>query len=232
MKATSVLWYFDRQLHKTYDKKYMDLGVGTKVAYINRAVSIFYDKVISNRSRNPLFEKWLRPLEVDGVNMKLIRKTSEYNHYEFPERFGTATLVDVYAKRDNCTAKFEASPLRDASASSALNNTMWEPSFDFEQTFRTSDDKGIKVFHKENFEIEKVLISYLKTVPEIHAGSLIRNDNGYIYHDGKRVTKDIDLDFGEGAFDPIVNIAVLLVEDNGQDFSLQVNKILNIKNIL
>ena len=233
MKVTSLIWYFDRQVHKTYDKKYMEMEVGTKVAILNRAITIFYDKVISNRSTNPVFDKWLRPLEIDGVQLKLIKSTDEYNHYHYPERFGVATIVEVHAKKGNCKAKFEASPLRDASASSALNNSMWEPSFEFEQTFRTSDDKGIKVFHKKEFDIDKAIISYLKTVSEIHAGGLFRNEDedGYVYHDGTKVTKNIDLEFGEGAYDPLVNIATLLVEDNGQDFSLQVNKILNIKNI-
>ena len=234
MKVTSLIWYFDRQVHKTYDKKYMEMEVGTKVAILNRAITIFYDSVISNRSTNPIFDKWLRPLEKDNIELKLINTTDDYNHYAFPERFGVATLVNVYAKKGKCKARFEASPLRDASSESALNNNMWEPSFEFEQTFRTSDDKGIKVFHKKQFDIDKSMISYLKTIPEIHAGGLVRDSesDGYIYHDGAKVTKNVDLEIGEGAYDPIVNIATFLVEDNGQDLNLQVNKILNIKNSL
>ena len=232
MKSTSVIWYFDRQVHDTYDKKYMDMKVGTKVAILNRAKDIFYRKIISNRSKNPDFDLWLRPLEVDDYELKSLKNLKEYNLYQFPERFGVATTCRVYASKDKCKANFTATPIMDTSSYDAINNSMWEPSFEFEQTFRTSDANGIKIWHKSNFGVDNAIISYLKTIPDLHSAGLVRNgDGGYVYIDGTKVTKDVDLEIGEGGYDPLINIAVLLVQDNGQDFSLQTNKILNIKQI-
>lgn len=232
MKSTAVIWYYDRQLHKTYDKKYMDMKVGTKVAILNRAKDVLYDKLIAFRSKNAMFDKWLKPLETDGEPMKLVKSYKDYDLFEYPKEFGVATTVQITALKEKCKAVFTATPIMDSSAYDAINNSMWEPSFDFEQTFRTSDSKGIKIWHKSDFKIENALISYLKTVPDIHSANLVRNgDGGYIYIDGTKVTKDVDLGFGEGAYDPLINIAVLMTEDNGNDFSLQVNKILNIKQI-
>lgn len=232
MKSTAVIWYFDRQLHGTYDKKYMDMKVGTKVAILNRAKDIFYDKIISNRSKNPQFDKWLKPLEVDDYQLKLLKSQKEYNLYEYPERFGVATTARVYASKGGCKANFTATPIMDTSSYDAINNSMWEPSFEFEQTFRTADSEGIKVWHKSDFDIDRAVMSYLKTIPDLHSAGLVRNgDGGYVYIDGDRITKDVGLDIGEGGYDPLINIAVLMVQDNGQDFSLQTNKILNIKQI-
>lgn len=232
MKSTAVIWYFDRQLHDTYDKKYMDMKTGTKVAILNRAKDIFYNKVISNRSKNAVFDAWLKPLEVDDYDLKLLKSLKEYNLYEYPERFGVATTSRIYTTKEKCTSNFTPTPIMDSSAYDAINNSMWEPSFEFEQTFRTSDANGIKIWHKSDFNIDRAVMSYLKTIPDMHSAGLVRNgDGGYVYIDGTKVTKDVDLEIGEGGYDPLINIAVLMVEDNGQDMSLQINKILNIKQI-
>ena len=230
MDAKSVVWYFTNALHDVDDKKYKDLKVSRKVAILNRAINIFFDKVKANRSKNPVFDEWLRPLEIDDYPLEIERKTDEYYLYKYPERFSVATYGRIEAVKGECTAKFEATPIMDKSAANAINNPFWEPSFEFEHTFRTKNKDGIKIWRK-GFDITKAYMSYLQRPPDLHAPTLNERGEGYIYHDNKKYTKDVDLMFGEGAHIPIVDIAVIIATDSGNDLGLQVNKILNIKQI-
>lgn len=230
MNVTSLVWYFTNALHDVDDKKYKDLKVTRKVAILNRALHIFFDKILSNRSKNAVFDEWLRPLEVDDYVLKVIKKTDEFYLYEYPERFAVATYSKIDAKKGKCEASFEAHPIMDKSAGNAISNPFWQPSFEFEHTFRTKNREGIKIWRKD-FDIVKAYISYLQRPPDVHAPSLNEITGSYIYHDNKKYSKDVDLLLGEGAHVPLVDIAVLIATDSGGDFNLQVNKILNIKQI-
>ncbi len=231
MDVKSLIWYFTNSLHDVDDKKYKDLKISRKVAILNRAIDLFFDKILTNRSKNPVFGEWLRPLEIDDYVLKFKRKTDKFYLYEYPERYGAATSVYINAKKDNCSATFEANPLMDKSGPNAIKNPFWEPSFEFEQTFRTKNNEGIKIWRKD-FDIEKAFMSYIYRPPDIHAPSLNEKEGGkYLYHDNKIYTKDVDLMFGEGAEIPIVDIAVIIATDSGGNLNLQVNKILNIKQI-
>lgn len=230
MDAKSVVWHFTNALHDVDDKKYKDVKLPRKVAVINRAKDIFFDKILTHRSKNPVFDQWLRPLEIDDFPLEIEKQTDEYYLYKYPERFAVATYVRIEAKKGKCKAKFEATPIMDKSAANAINNPFWEPNFEFEQTFRTKNKDGIKIWRK-GFDIEKAYMSYIQRPVNLHAPTLNETGNGYIYHDNKRYTKDVDLMLGDGAYLPLIDIAVLLATDNAGDFNLQVNKILNIKQI-
>ena len=230
MDAKSVVWHFTNALHDVDDKKYKDLKLSRKVAIINRGKDILFDKILTHRSKNPVFDQWLRPLEIDDFPLQIEKQTDEYILYKYPERFAVATYGRIEAKKGECNAKFEATPIMDKSAANAINNPFWEPSFEFEQTFRTKNKDGIKIWRK-GFDIEKAYMSYLQRPVDLHAPTLNETGNGYIYHDNKRYTKDVDLMLGDGAYLPLIEIAVLLATDNAGDFNLQVNKILNIKQI-
>lgn len=228
MDAKSVIWHFTNSLHEVDDKKYKDLKLPRKVAIINKAKDIFFKEILSNRSKNPIFDQWLRPLEIDDFDLKFDKKTDEYYLYEYPERFAVATYVRIETNKGECTSKFEATPIMDKSAANAIINPFWEPSFEFEQTFRTKNKDGIKIWRKD-FEIVKAYISYVQRPVDMHAPTLIETGNGYIYHDNKRYTKDVDLSFGDDAYLPIIDIAVLLAKDSNVDLNLEISKILNIK---
>ena len=231
MKPTSLIWYFDRDLRNVDDKKFKDMKIPEKVAILNRAIDEFYDKIFENRDKDPVFNNWLKPFFVGPEKLKVLKESEDYVLFLYPERFQSSTLVSVVAKRGDCQANFEATPIMKQSSFSALHNTMWEPDFDFEQTFRTYDEKGITIYHKKKFEIKEAIIHYIRRPKPIHAASLaIDNNKKYVYHDGETVTYDQDLEFGDGAYTHIVNYAVLLTTDNPSDLNLKLNKMLNIKN--
>lgn len=229
MKATSLIWIFDNRLHDVNDKKYKDLKVPTKVAILNQAIVRFYTAVAANRDSNDIFKRWLSPLEKTNIILKVKESKDNYVVYEYPDRFGVISTVEIDAKKGNCSATFEANPLPAKSIKAARFNEYWEPDFEFEQTYRDEDADGVNIYHEKKFDIENARISYLKNILPVHVASLVRTEDGYTYHDGQKIVKDVDLEFGEGAEEPIIDIAVLLASDDGGDINLQVNKILNIK---
>lgn len=231
MKVTSLIWYFDRALHDVDDKKYKDLKIPTKVGILNRAIDYFFDYIMVKRSEHPLLDQWLTPLMVDDYELKLIKKQDSFYLFKYPEHYATTTYVFVHAEKGECKSVFEAHPIMDKSFVSAIKNPLWCPFFEMEHTFRTRTKDGVKIAVKD-FSINNAIMSYIRRPPKIHAASLVEESGVYRYHDKESINYDVDLLLGETGYNPIIEIAVLLATDNGGDLSLQLQKIINIKNIV
>jgi hypothetical protein len=229
MDVKSLIFLFDKDLRNVDDKKFKDMLVPEKIAILNRAIDIFYNKIFQNRDKDPLFNQWLRPFFVDGKALKFIEDKEAYSLYSYPENFQTITSVYVKASKGDCKAQFDANPIMKQGANTALNSFFWEPSFEFEQSFRTFDQNGLAIYHKRQFKIDEAIANYIRRPKEVHAGKLATKGY-YVYHDGRKIDFNSDLEFGEGAYPYMIDIAVLLATDNPSDLNLKVNKMLNIKN--
>lgn len=232
MNVTSLIYYFDKDIRNVDDKKYKDLLVPEKIAILNRASDILFDKVFLNRDKDPRFNEWLKPFFKDGDDLELIKKGKDCNVYKYPPGQNSITSIYVNVSSGGCTATFDATPIMKQSFSSALTNSFWEPSFEFEQTFRTMDQEGIAIYHKGNFNIDKAIINWVSRPVEFHAPKLVKPEGIYVYHDGKTIKENVNPNWGEGAYLYLVDIAVMLAVDNPSDLNLEVNKKLNIKNNL
>src|SRR5690606_26898403 len=116
MKATSLIWYFDKDLRNVDDKKFKDMRVAEKVGIINRAIDVFFEKVFANRGKDPRFERWLKPLYKDNVPLVKEKDFENYTLFKFPDKMEQITSVYVNVKKGNCESYFEANPILKQSA--------------------------------------------------------------------------------------------------------------------
>ena len=82
-------------------------------------------------------------------------------------------------------------------------------------------------------ELMELKLSYIKTIPEIKAPSLVKEDS-YVDYSGRIINLDVDLELDESqrSWIDIVNLASLsLLRDMGQvnDYQLMVNQIMSTK---
>lgn len=233
MKATDLIWHYLQSCDKT-DGEYDLLAA---VSTLNRAISMFYDEVSPVFEKNERANRWMHPLNCTDVDLKKSNHTSEYDLFEFPEDWGNIYGVYIRAKKGNCPViGFESHPIRNKSKNGARDTKYWKPSYLFEHSFWKIDKKGVKIYHGGDFKIIDAKVDYLECIPDIHPASLQENTDGtigYVYGNGEKVTRDVDLKVGKGAFNYILQIASLLKGDaSSADLQREIVRILNLKNIL
>lgn len=170
----------------------------------------------------------LRKLEEKEFTLNIIEKKENYVVAEIPENSYKILGRKVLAYKEGCGEKIIVpNPVRTDSLNILLKNEYWKPDFAWENTLYDEGLTGLYVWSNNDFDIREVIIDYIKKPSELHAASLFE-EKFYIDWNGKKITKDVDLEWDETfVFDEIINLAVLTadkIKGNVRDFQLNFQK--------
>jgi len=229
---------FTRRLYLMDDKKFKGYELSTKVGLINQSKRLFQKTLNSRGDMTAELQRIFNPLKTpETVLVKMTGEGSNsgtYQYFERPKDMYIDIEVSVDVRKDIgkhvCRKTFISESLITGDAFAAQNSGYFVGSFDFEQSYRDEDLKGIRLFHSGDFDFEQARIIYYKEVEDFHVASL-SEDGSYDYF-GERITKDVSLPFGVGYEEILLDVASVLARDDVQDLSLEIQKIFNIKKII
>lgn len=112
--------------------------------------------------------------------------------------------VTPLASKNGCTGKRINSKLREeANVDELLDDWSSQPSFDFEQTFHTIIGNKIRVYTNDDFEVEKVKLTYYRKPREIDFGNCEHLDGS--------AGQDIDPEFKDDIVELIIDDTISIL---------------------
>ena len=144
------------------------------------------------------------------VLKKMIGKGSNsktFQYFEKPKDMYIDIEVSIDVKKEFgkhiCRKRFLSESLNTGDAFAAQNSGYFVGSFDFEQSYRDEDSKGIRIFHGGDFEIEQARIVYYQVLEDFHVASMSKT--GEYEYMGQMIKRDSPLNLGDGYEDIILD---------------------------
>lgn len=222
-----------RESNKTSNKKVTVTQVDSA---INESISFWLSEKTKGMEIDPFVRRELRQLEVVEVPLEFAKDSSGIYNVFLPKDYYKFTRVLVSAEKETCGYKsnIEALPVKSSDLSRILNDPYQTPSFEWEEFIFIEQGDHLRIYlGGEDVELMELKLSYIKTIPEIKAPSLVKEDS-YVDYSGRIINLDVDLELDESqrSWIDIVNLASLsLLRDMGQvnDYQLMVNQIMSTK---
>lgn len=180
-------------------------------AYINRSVDFILQSYSVLAESNKTLENHLRELEVPNKLLIENKKLSNdvYSVFEFPKDYYNYLKINVFASDINNSHEDYIWDLAYYQKDDvSLYDPMWEPSWEWRAGGYNIDSTGILIYHNSKFIPKEVTLSYIKTIPQVAAPSLVIGKQ-YVTADGKTYTKDVDLEI---TATPLWRLIVALTE--------------------
>lgn len=109
------------------------------------------------KSRVSDLQVLLKNQDLSGRN-----KSDHFESLKIPSDFFEQVRIDVYAEKDGCTANVSSDFREEANARDLLSDSMASPSFELDQCFHTVFNNKIKVYHNDDFKVNKITLTYYK----------------------------------------------------------------------
>jgi hypothetical protein len=223
-----------RRLNRAGTNFSQKLSVDKLDSMLNEALQIW----VLNRAKyaevNSEFRMQLRDLEEKEIELKITKVTPKYVIAEYPKNLLKPLRHYCVASKEDCGEKeliiriFQSQKL-----SESLKDPFLDPSFEFEETIGDESKKGLYVFHNNKFNVNSVLIDYIRKPRPLATPSL--TEKGYYMKGGVKIDKDSNLEL-ESVYQAkdIVEITALIAMRDTQDYTeyeSQLSKILNVDKI-
>lgn len=142
----------------------------------------------------------LKPAFLSGVTKEqLFFETSS-----LPRDYLYFKRVTPLVSKSGCTGKRIGSKLREeANVDELLDDWATQPSFDFEQTFHTLIGNKIRIYTNNDFEVEKVKLTYYRKPREI--------DFGNCEHIDGATGQDVDPEFKDDIVELIIDDTISIL---------------------
>lgn len=141
---------------------------------LNKALLMWIRK---NKHGNNLYKEGNESSAMREDDLQLFLKDKELTSYKrdvyneiktLPSDYLYISKLTVYANKDECRDVLIDSDLReDGNTNKLLLNYHEQPSFKFEQTFHTLQGNKIRVFHNDDFDVNRVILSYYRKPKKI-----------------------------------------------------------------
>lgn len=233
--AKTLVYAFNLQYDRIATNQKNTLRLEDKLFYINKAIHIYFKRLLRFAETNSEVRASLRKLEQKEVPLDIKKRTSSYDIVTIPEEYIKLLRYRVVAEREGCgTKEFPVVIMSTDDLNLALKNPYWKSSFQWEHCLGDEGSEGLFLFHGNDFSIKRVLVDAYKKPEEVHAPSLHENSK-YVDWSGELREADINLDFDINFdYHSIIDIAILLAKaDAGDttDFEINLNKILNLEKL-
>jgi len=141
----------------------------------------------------------LKTEPINGNNQSTL-----YFETKIPKDYLWYNSLTVFASKDNCKDKKIKSDLREqANVETLLQDHNSKPSFEWRETFHTFLGNKLRVYTNNEFDIEKVELTYYRKPIEMDIF-------GYTHEDG-RESKNVDLEFKDDFAEVILDYAASII---------------------
>jgi len=213
MKNVNELYYeFSLLLNKNNQNKNVNIEKHNFVYLYNREALRWLNEYLNtnNNSDNVFI---ISELLVKDLELKRIENTNEYSVYEIPEDLAYLLPAESKSYVGNCILY---NYIKKPNVNIYLEDKFTKPSLAWERGLGELVDRGI-IIYKNNFEINKTVITYYRTPKKIDM-------QGYKHYDGKE-SSDINPDVSSYISSEIINRVVTEINREFEDqFGFQVSK--------
>jgi len=213
MKNVNELYYeFSLLLNKNNQNKNVNIEKHNFVYLYNREALRWLNEYLNtnNNSDNVFI---ISELLVKDLELKRIENTNEYSVYEIPEDLAYLLPAESKSYVGNCILY---NYIKKPNVNIYLEDKFTKPSLAWERGLGELVDRGI-IIYKNNFEINKTVITYYRTPKKIDM-------QGYKHYDGKE-SSDINPDVSSYISSEIINRVVTEINRQFEDqFGFQVSK--------
>ena len=176
MKIQEAYLYFLNIVEKNSTNNNLDIDKSRFVEWFNFSSIKYQEEVLFKRNSNSDLREMSSFLKQESLT--LFDSNSVYNSYSVPENLFDISSVYLKASKLGCVADdFVLDEVKEQDVPFRLNDANYTPSFKARETFYTLMNEGVSVYHKEDFEIEEVLLSYYENIPEVDM-------SGYVKYNG------------------------------------------------
>lgn len=222
MKIQEAYLYFLNIVEKNSTNNNLDIDKSRFVEWFNFSSAKYQEDVLTNKIGNSEIREMSPFLVSKSLSLRSGNKT--YDIYDFPKDFFDISSVYLTANKGKCVAfDFELDEVKDQDIPFRLNDSNYTPSFKARETFYTLMDGGLAMYHKEDFEIKEVLLSYYKQIPEVDM-------SGYVRYDGSNST-DIDPETSKRTTINILELMATLFITAQGDMGKYQASVMNYKNL-
>lgn len=216
--AREVIYAF-RQTYDRYDsKRNPSLDIRSECYHINQAIIKFIEATIKLAETDLIKRNDIRILEKKNVSFKLSEAKDNYNIYEVPEDYFVPLRRIIKAEKEGCGVKvFPPIVAQSDDLSYMTTNLYWKPNFGWEQSVCDEGEKGIYVWHNNDFKIKELNVDYYRKHITFDCPSLADGGKYLRGGDTKMVEKDTHLELPDNTLSKIIQIADILAQSNQGD---------------
>lgn len=213
MKNVNELYYeFSLLLNKNNQNKNVNIEKHNFVYLYNReSLRWLNDYISNNNNSDNVFI--ISELLVKDLELTRIENNKEYSVYEIPSDLYTILPAESKSYVGKCILY---NYIKKPNVNVYLEDKFTKPSLTWERGLGELVDRGV-IIYKDNFEIDKTVISYYKTPGKIDM-------QGYKHYDG-RESEDINPDVSEYISSEIINRVVTEINREFENqFGFQASK--------
>jgi hypothetical protein len=213
MKNVNELYYeFSLLLNKNNQNKNVNIEKHNFVYLYNReSLRWLNDYISNNNNSDNVFI--ISELLVKDLELTRIENNKEYSVYEIPSDLYTILPAESKSYVGKCILY---NYIKKPNLNVYLEDKFTKPSLTWERGLGELVDRGV-IIYKDNFEIDKTVISYYKTPGKIDM-------QGYKHYDG-RESEDINPDVSEYISSEIINRVVTEINREFENqFGFQASK--------
>jgi hypothetical protein len=219
MKAIELYKNFLLKINKNDTNSNISISKGEFVILYNEQKKVWLAEKVKNKS-NDIDIHDLERLYVKDKEIKKSKSDSNSSHFELPVDFYIYDSSYSLAKKGKCVREIVNWLVKPRNVNILLGDTNNSPSFEYEETICIVSQNHLVVY-KDEFDVNKVYISYYKEPIDIDI-------EGYIKFDGTMST-DIDpIDLDTKSISEIINrcaIETIRIYENPEGFGLAQNRI-------
>ena len=205
--------------------------------YINEALYTWFRNNSAKVEINSETRGDLRQFENRGVALDFKEKDDKKSIYELPKDFYKLLNQRLKASIDCGKAHLEECKgcigrdiniriVQSGEVNDLIEDPYWGPSFEWQETIGDDSESGLHVWHNNKFNIDSVIIDYLREPNEVRTPSLMKE--GYYTIGKNKYSKDKPLELSPIRAHEVSDLVALFVArdiSDSDEFQTQINKI-------
>ncbi len=209
------------------------------IAYLNKAQQLWFTSLAAVYESDATISHELREYELKSVPLNLDSNIDGVSKFLYPENLYKRLSQYSIAKKDCCpnSKKINITITPTDKLNLVRKNPLFKADFFWEQLPGDDASGGLYVYHDDAFEVESVIIDYLRIPGELHAPSALLECGDSEYETSIRdlITEDTSFE-GTNTFadNKITDLAVMMAKGDRSDyeaFNKQLQQIIFTKNI-
>lgn len=219
MKVIELYKSFLLKINKNDTNSNINISKGEFVILYNEQKKIWLEEKLKSKS-NDIDIHDLERLYIKDKEIFKSKSDTNSSHFELPTDYYKYDSSFSLAKKGKCLRELSNWLVKPKNVNTLLNDTNNSPSFEYEETLCIISQNHIVVY-KDDFDIEKVYISYYKVPMDIDI-------EGYIKFDGTLSTNIDPIDLNHKSISEIINrcaIETIRIYENPEGFQLAQHRI-------
>ncbi len=230
-----MVYEFDVEFDRYASEMKKTLNLVDKLATINTAQEILFQNWTKLAEVDQYIKDRLSPFEKKDITLPVTDHTADVSVAISPPDCYRMLRRRLKAAKEQCGTKtIPLTPFRVNEISLGLKS-LWRPSFEWEQGFYDEGEKGIYIYHNQEYKPLELIVDYYRYPAEIHAPSMEQTQGYYIDWNGEKQTKDTVYEMTGFSHIPLIEISVLLARarfGDAPDFNIHLQRIINKSNII